>query len=329
VVGLTNASGNTVEVYEYDVYGRVGATDASHPNRFMFTGREYDKETGLYYYRARYYNPQIGRFLQTDPTGYKDGMNWYAYCHNNATCDADPTGLETVYTFLDMASAHATAGLLTFAKVVDNQVVQTQGFADTKAWMNWAKDHPYYFENGPSKWVPEIEKRTGYKLASAAEAEDKENQSTVFSDVFWALQALQFMGDSVAELERTGVETIHIVVARKGGLLDQYNSATNTLKWNINDSRLGRGSEWLDFKDPLIALAHELVHARDDVISHMAAVDEVHAVRSENNVRALFRAKAPKCRDLYPRPGWSVLYADIAPGCDAAWALYRPQNVAK
>jgi YD repeat-containing protein len=44
VVGLTNASGNTVEVYEYDVYGRLGASDASHPNRFMFTGREYDRE---------------------------------------------------------------------------------------------------------------------------------------------------------------------------------------------------------------------------------------------------------------------------------------------
>jgi RHS repeat-associated protein len=93
VTALTNSSGNTVEVYDYDVYGRVGATDASHPNRFMFTGREYDKETGLYYYRARYYNPQIGRFLQTDPIGYKDGMNWYRYCGNNPVQNTDPSGL--------------------------------------------------------------------------------------------------------------------------------------------------------------------------------------------------------------------------------------------
>jgi RHS repeat-associated protein len=93
VVGLTNSSGNTVEVYEYDVYGRLGATDASHPNRFMFTGREYDKETGLYYYRARYYNPQIGRFLQTDPVGYEAGINWYRYCVNNPLNCVDPQGL--------------------------------------------------------------------------------------------------------------------------------------------------------------------------------------------------------------------------------------------
>jgi RHS repeat-associated protein len=93
VVGLTNSSGNTVEVYEYDVYGRLGATDASHPNRILFTGREYDRETGLYYYRARYYNPQIGRFLQTDPIGYADGMNMYAYCQNRPAYAADPLGL--------------------------------------------------------------------------------------------------------------------------------------------------------------------------------------------------------------------------------------------
>jgi RHS repeat-associated protein len=94
VVALTNSSGNTVEVYEYDVYGRVGASDASHPNRIMFTGREYDKETGLYYYRARYYNPQIGRFLQTDPIGYRDSMNLYRCCRNNPVGFDDPWGSE-------------------------------------------------------------------------------------------------------------------------------------------------------------------------------------------------------------------------------------------
>jgi RHS repeat-associated protein len=92
VVALTDDEGDTVQVYEYDVYGRVGATDASHPNRIMFTGREYDRETGLYYYRARDYNPQIGRFLQTDPVGYGAGLNLYRYCLNNPVGYTDPSG---------------------------------------------------------------------------------------------------------------------------------------------------------------------------------------------------------------------------------------------
>ena len=60
----------------------------------MFTGREYDAETGLYYYRARCYDPAIGRFLQTDPIGYKGGINLYSYCSNNPIIYVDPLGLD-------------------------------------------------------------------------------------------------------------------------------------------------------------------------------------------------------------------------------------------
>ena len=96
VIALTNSSGTTAVLYEYSVYGQVAASDPNHPNRFMFTGREFDKETGLYYYRARYYNPEIGRFLQTDPTGYGDGMNLYRYCRNNALNLRDALGTDPV-----------------------------------------------------------------------------------------------------------------------------------------------------------------------------------------------------------------------------------------
>ncbi|HRS11581.1 MAG TPA: RHS repeat-associated core domain-containing protein [Sedimentisphaerales bacterium] len=92
VVALSDADGDTVQVYEYDVYGQVAASDPNHPNRFMFTGREFDAETGLYYYRARYYNASIGRFLQTDPVGYTSGINTYTYCGSNPVTFTDPSG---------------------------------------------------------------------------------------------------------------------------------------------------------------------------------------------------------------------------------------------
>jgi RHS repeat-associated protein len=59
----------------------------------MYTGRRFDNESGLYYYRARYYWPTIGRFLQTDPIGYADGINWYTYVGNNPLVFIDPFGL--------------------------------------------------------------------------------------------------------------------------------------------------------------------------------------------------------------------------------------------
>jgi RHS repeat-associated protein len=56
--------------------------------------RAYDAESGLYYYRARYCDYSTGRFLQPDPTGYEDGINWYLYCGNNPILYVDPFGLD-------------------------------------------------------------------------------------------------------------------------------------------------------------------------------------------------------------------------------------------
>jgi RHS repeat-associated protein len=58
-----------------------------------FTGREWDPETGLYYYRARYYDPKVGRFLSKDPVGFAAGPNYYTYVLDNPVNRVDPSGM--------------------------------------------------------------------------------------------------------------------------------------------------------------------------------------------------------------------------------------------
>jgi RHS repeat-associated protein len=91
VVGLTDQARNLVESYEYDPYGEVLSV-SSVGNRYLFTGRRLDIETGNYYYRARYYDPEDGRFLQRDPLGFIDGMGLYSYVKNNPIKYIDPQG---------------------------------------------------------------------------------------------------------------------------------------------------------------------------------------------------------------------------------------------
>ena len=103
VVALTNGSGGVQERYRYDPYGQVtilaadGVTvipASTVGNPFGFTGRRLDSESEFYYYRARYYDPIQGRFLQRDPKGYIDGMGLYEYVTGNPVNWIDPLGME-------------------------------------------------------------------------------------------------------------------------------------------------------------------------------------------------------------------------------------------
>ena len=99
IIGLTNDSGAWVEKYAYTLYGKPAAA-STVGNPYMYTGRRLDAETGLYYYRARYYDPHLRRFIQTDPIGYAGGMNLYAYVSNSSVNFIDPFGLYSFDDFL-------------------------------------------------------------------------------------------------------------------------------------------------------------------------------------------------------------------------------------
>ena len=100
VVGLTNTSGSLAQRYVYDVFGTL-LEDVPPPqigtlNKFQYTGEALDPGTGLYFYRARYYDPSLGRFISSDPFAGFDtspqSLNRYVYVRNNPATLTDRTG---------------------------------------------------------------------------------------------------------------------------------------------------------------------------------------------------------------------------------------------
>jgi RHS repeat-associated protein len=93
ITSLSNGSGALTNTYSYDSFGDLIASTGTITNPFRYTGREFDSETGLNYLRARYLDPNAGRFLAEDPIGFGGGANFYGYVQNNPLIFLDPMGL--------------------------------------------------------------------------------------------------------------------------------------------------------------------------------------------------------------------------------------------
>jgi RHS repeat-associated protein len=94
VTSLSASSGTLVNTYRYDSFGKLTASSGSVTNRFQYTGREFDQETGVYNYRGRYMDPSTGKFFSEDPVRFFQGPNFYHYVDNNPVNLIDATGLQ-------------------------------------------------------------------------------------------------------------------------------------------------------------------------------------------------------------------------------------------
>jgi len=90
IIALADDNGAVTNRYKYSPWGESGSMSGT---TFGFTGQRFDAETGLYYYKRRYYSPALGRFLQPDPIGNSAGLNIYRYVENDPLNFADPLGL--------------------------------------------------------------------------------------------------------------------------------------------------------------------------------------------------------------------------------------------
>jgi RHS repeat-associated protein len=90
---LSSSAGALANTYTYDAFGNLTASTGTLVNPFQYTGRESEPETGIYYYRARYYDTVAARFVSEDPVRFDAGVNFYSYVRENPINQNDPLGL--------------------------------------------------------------------------------------------------------------------------------------------------------------------------------------------------------------------------------------------
>jgi RHS repeat-associated protein len=142
VNAVADGNGTVVEHYRYDAWGRIlGVYNGSNQllsvsaigNRFLWQGREYSWTTGLYYFRARWYDPVIGRFISKDPIGISGGLNEYVAFANNPVNLTDPDGLKTRFFY---GEGHA------WVEITDSPYAGTYGYGATQQRYLYWNEHP-------------------------------------------------------------------------------------------------------------------------------------------------------------------------------------------
>jgi RHS repeat-associated protein len=144
VTSLSSSTGALASTYSYDAFGKLSASTGTLANPFQFTGREFDPETGIYEYRARYYDQSIGRFVSEDPIGFRGGIDFYRYVNNSPVNFMDPSGLKCKHCSIAVR-CHA---------VSNSSFLGSQGFQHCEAQVVDENSATHYLHAGPDPHYP-------------------------------------------------------------------------------------------------------------------------------------------------------------------------------
>jgi RHS repeat-associated protein len=151
VTSLTTSSGASAQTYTYDSLGNVVVATGSVVNPFRYTGREFDAETGLYSYRARYFDSQAGRFISEDPIGLGgNSLNFYEYAYNSPANWIDPSGMQQLGIGIEPPAGRAVSNgvldpsddpghTIVFLKDPSGQITNVLSFGPAKNINIWNK----------------------------------------------------------------------------------------------------------------------------------------------------------------------------------------------
>jgi len=158
VTSLSSAAGSLAQTYTFDSFGNQTASSGALTNPFRYTAREFDQETGLHFYRARYLDSGNGRFISQDPIGYNGGMNVYRYVKNNPILFTDPLGLCDVTRIKLWSSDEVTIGnpVSDWKLSVPHQENADGILPINNLWCHWTRKYNTYIHTTTTYLVYEI-----------------------------------------------------------------------------------------------------------------------------------------------------------------------------
>jgi RHS repeat-associated protein len=222
--GFADASGNGTSSLSYDAFGNIASGSA--PTRYTYTGRESDSDTGLMYYRARFYYPQTGRFISEDPIGLAGGKNHYTYVDNIPTRFVDPLGLwPSIYPFdtHQRSTARVLGNRLGPQQIEILQTVQYE-------WDDYSQDENYAFAHAMRM---RNESAACARLKANAWVKANIGIARRLDKLGYRNQALWYLGVAIHALQDSTSRTRQFPACLAEYLLEQF-QPSSALPWGVS-----------------------------------------------------------------------------------------------